>query len=341
MAQIEFVIYLLITIILFVTFLTSNEKRFSGKINKLIYGIIILLFHISIWSFPQADMINYRNSMDYPFEMMLIHPYYFKEFFFWFSSSFIANLFGATDYVFYFWSLITFWAVLKIRKNLNLNDSYILLYYASFITLLGIENIYRQFVGTTFLILAVSYLINKKGKKSLLFFLAAIFSHNVMFLFFPLYFLSFRIFRENWKVVTVIILFVEALLFPLAMGTKSGAETGMSLSGVYLLAILMVFLPIIVAYYFKGLKIRAGDLQIFGFVFGTFIVSFIFLGGISERVGMICLMLIQPFALYIYDKQKTLNGILLRNYILLIYVIPSYLFGATLYFLENEKVFAH
>lgn len=274
----EFIIYLFITLILFVTSFISSEKRFSGKFNRLFYAIIILLFHISIWSFPQADMINYRNSMDYPVELMVIHPYYFKEFFFWFSSSFISNLFGATDYVFYFWGLITFWAVLKIRKNLNLNDSYILLYYASFITLLGVENIYRQFIGTTFLILAVSYLINKRGKKSLLFFLVAIFSHNVMLLFFPLYFLSFRIFRKNWKVLTFIILFVEALLFPLAMGTKSGAETGMSLSGVYLLAILMVFLPIIVAYYFKDFKMKVVNLQIFGFVFGTFLVSFIFLG---------------------------------------------------------------
>lgn len=52
-------------------------------------------------------------------------------------------------------------------------------------------------------------------------------------------------------------------------------------------------------------------------------------------------MLIQPFALYIYDQHKTANGVLLRMYLLFIYVFPSFLFGATLYFLENEKVFAH
>lgn len=333
----ELITYTFMVFLLFISAFITNKERIKGKLHRTFYIVIILVFIYTIRSFPQADMIVYSREMTLPFESMLKNTYYLREFVFWLSSSFITNLFKSTTYSFWFWDILTLLAVLRIRKNFNLPDYYILLYYGTFITLLGLENIYRQFIATTFLLLSISYVLKQSKLKSLFFLLLAVFSHNAVIMFAPLYLLIYPKFKKRWKLITLLVLIFELVTLPILMHSKSEAETGLELKYVYLVVIFATFFPLILSGKLRFRKIDKIYFNVFIFLFGVFAVALFFLGGIVERVGMIALIVLQPFVLQFYEKYW--NIAILRFYILFIYVLPSYIFGATMYFLENKLAF--
>lgn len=333
----ELITYTFMVFLLFISAIITNKERIKGKLHRIFYIVIILVFIYTIRSFPQSDMITYIKEFNLPLVVMLSSSYYLREAFFWLSSSFITNLFKSTTYAFWFWDILTLLAVLRIRKNFNLPDYYILLYYGTFITLLGLENIYRQFIATTFLLLSISYVLKQSKLKSLFFLLLAIFSHNVVIMFAPLYLLGYPKFKKKWKLIMLLVLLFELVTLPIFLHSKSEAETGLELKYVYLFVIFATFFPILLSSKIRSKKIDRIFLYVFLFVFGVYSISLLFLGGIVERIGMIALIVLQLFVLYFYEKYWNLA--ILRFYMLSLYVLPSYIFAATMYFLDNKVVF--
>ncbi len=224
-----------------------NHSRWLARVLL----FVIMLYIIGArFSPPEVDMAVYYKYLTF------FSPYMIKEFLYYFVTSFLYRVIHNRDLVFIVIDFMTLGAVwFNVRKKLDLPLSavFLALLVLSFVGVMGLQNVYRQFLSSLFVLTAFLLSDDKKYKSASVFAISAIFIHNAAVLLVFMLFLSrlSKAFVQKHSVFFVAGLIIGGVMiayFTLGIRLKSNRDTGSNL---------LVFYYIIVAFAFAIYGFRA------------------------------------------------------------------------------------
>lgn len=275
------------------------------------------------------DIRNYAETMTY----QSISIYYLKEPIVWLGHRFIYFWVQNPFYVFLLSDFLIGLILFRALKNFNLPKYAFFSILIFFPFVLGMQNIYRQWVANILFLYSFSIAWNQSGNiKKYISFMAAVLSHNAAAIFVPLLFIK----RTNslGQLKWYGSFFIATVGIMLGAETKSKSNAGNDFTLLYFFLIL--FLLILIPLLDRGLvrKIRALDYYT--------IVTILFLSGCSiiflasagaERVAMFGLIVAYPIIVKLIEnrfKQKALPRAvfsLLGFMPMLLFSVSIFLFG--------------
>lgn len=300
------------------------------RLNRLLYYILqisVMLF----WSFAirtsgfDIDMNEYASSMK--FESYTF--YYLREPVYWFSARFLYNIIQSDILVFIFIDLLGFILLLYFSKKAYLPDYFPLLWLIFFPSVMGIQNVYRQYNATYFMLLFFLSSKNNESIKSALWLLISGLTHNMFLLFAPIYF----IFKGNQRLKLFLSCVLVLIALPFMIGSKSSNDTGELGVFVYILCMLAI---LFIYCFVNKLKLYSDDASYFYLILYSIAltsVSGVLMGSAqSKRIGMICLLLTLISNTYTIEKIQK-NRVFIRIIYLLVAFSPTLLFSSSRDFL--------
>lgn len=306
--------------------------RRSVITNKFIFftfwSVIYIALVLAVRETFDADIKNYAKSMSYT-SMAL---YFIKEPVVWFGQRYLFYWFQNAYLVFIVTDLLVGFLLFRALENFKLPQFAFFSILIFFPFILGMQNIYRQWVATILFLYCFSFIWNHSGRiKRYVTFTLSVMSHNVSAIFVPLLFVKKSKFLDKLSWYGSLFIAFAGIYFGADM--KSSGETGSDLTLAYtsLLAFFVMLFPLID----KGaiLKKRTPEYKLLLFLFFLSGFSLIILSSAgAERVSMFCLMLAYPILVLQLDesfKQK----VLLRSFFSLMGFIPILLFGASTFIL--------
>lgn len=277
------------------------------------------------------DIEMYASQMRSP----SLDVYYVKEPLFWIGSRGLFWLLGNDTYVFLVYDLITFGLVYLAFKNLSVPKYALYAFVCFFPFILGIQNVYRQWISAALLLYSLSLTMRGNTRWSIFTALLAPTAHNASAIFWTLLICHKRGLIANAAFASAIVLTPVVMI--MGLDSKSSAETGANLSALYLV-MLILFLAGYCA--LCGFTLRNNEItvakqmvaSIFIVVFGILLLS----PAGAERLGMYALMLLYPLLALKIDTIKDLR-VPLRLAFTHLGFWPIMLFG-TAAFLQTELV---
>ncbi|WMX35614.1 EpsG family protein [Aeromonas caviae] len=296
--------------------------------DRVYFTFVFLLFFIyslvTRFSGFEIDFITYAKEL----EIDSYDIYYLKEPVYWLFSRVVYDFFASKELTFVFFDSIAFVLVIVASRKMNLPQFFPFLFLLFFPAVMGMNNVYRQYLAYAIYIFFFSLVISKESPfKSIFFLVLSILTHNVVALFSPLLLIFNG--KKRLELKVFIIYTVIIMLLPFALATKSNSDTGTLGGEVYLI----VFFLIILFYSFTC-KFRFDDLSsrflhFFIYMFSLALTSFIVMGGAqSKRVGMFMLMVsLVPLILVIEKKYKQKK--IVRATIYTVLIMPTFFFSSS------------
>lgn len=296
------------------------------KCNNILYNVITFSLFLS-YSFIvrtsgfDFDMKVYAISLKGD-ELSL---YYLKEPLYWFTSRYIYSLSHSEIFTFIFFDSISFIVILYVRSILNLPKFFPYLFLLFFPSVMGMQNVYRQYLSYSFLILLQAFIYNeyKFKKKVIVLFISGLF-HNVGFLFVPLVFLS----KKN-KFKFILISLCVFILLPIALSTKTQSETGELGVWVYLvlMAAILIYYILLNKRSIKGLVLQSIYLMLYLISLSS--LSAVLMG--SAQSKRVCMGALLCFLIPLVQAtdQRYKNSSIFRVLLYIIALSPTFLFSAT------------
>lgn len=236
--------------------------------------------------------------------------YYIKEPVYWFASRFLYKITHIHQVVFIIIDLFCFSLLLYVQKSLRLPKYFPFLFLGFFPVLLGMQNVYRQFIASFFLLMTLASVLEGEGYKKNLSFLFAILSHGSSILLLPLLFIRAHKVRKIGVMFYGAVLFIF-LLVTLKLNNKQ-FETGEVNAFMYLIITLIVYF-----FYIFSVKKITND-RVVDFIIVSYVTMLIFLvtivasGGVVKRIGMIGLTILIIFIIKVLEDRYK-NKMLLRT----------------------------
>ncbi|WP_172892938.1 EpsG family protein [Buttiauxella agrestis] len=311
-----------------VLFVTGIVSCFIENRTKVYYFITFSLFLVFSIIMRTSGFDLDINAYAVNFRLESLDIYYLKEPVFWLSSRYVYKFIHSDEVVFVLYDALSFIIVLWTTRKLNLPAYYPYLFLLFFPSLMGMENIYRQYLS---MVLSSSFLamcmLDDSFKKKMSVGLLAGLTHNVFFLFFTIYLLFNKEKKNSLVFILISIVFLFAIQFVLS--TKSNSETGELGAGVYLAMSVALLGFYCVSYQFKldDLSKKVMHLQVY---FISLIVVSISLmgGGQSKRIGMFCLVLMLiPTVIAIEQNYKEKK--IVRVAFFIVAILPTYIFSSS------------
>lgn len=262
--------------------------------------------------------------------------YYLREPIYWLTSRYLYKLTNSPEITFILLDALAIILIIKARSNLKLPQYFIFLYFLFFPSIMGMNNVYRQYLSYSFFIYFISlFYVQSSNLKKIIYLLLSILTHNSSALFSPLYFVLRSKSAPSIKSMVLSVSVVAAL--PLFLSTKSDLDTGLLRSEIYLLAILAFAIFYIYSYNFI-INSTSGNFFYY-FIFSIFLVSisiFLMGSGQSKRVGMFALIIsLIPTTIAIETRYKQKK--LMRCLIYILLVIPTVIFPSSLSMLLTNE----
>lgn len=331
----EYIAYIVLSLLTLV-FAVNDYRKASFKRDFLVFVVLVVL-SLVVRANPHSDMLVYIESMRVGFREMLSTPYYLKNILFWGTNSLFYAA-GISPYVILFvWDVVSFVLMIRIRKNIGLPYYFIPLFYVSFIGVFDLQNIYRQYIASVFLLYILSASYSKQWKFFALLMVAAlIHSGSLMFVG------TVWIASQQKKVpgyLYSLMLAVMVVLSPKLFATDYLENTGSNSNILYLLTIILSASFCIYTWRMLGNRIdfRKDILTIFYLL--VIAVTAYWVQGTSlyyERIGLFILPLMMMYSVkYInyYRQRCILNAILS-----LVLILPTFTFTATRLMLTNVDI---
>lgn len=328
----EIIVFLLI---LLTCIIMGTVKANDLYVNAFTF-VTLLSFSFTVrLSGFDADMGNYEQYLSYN----SFSIYYLKEPIYWLGSRVLYDLTDSAEFVFIFYDIIFFILIIVVRTKLQLPKYFPFLLVLFFPTVLGMQNVFRQFIASGFLLLLFSQVIaSQKLSLRCMTFLFAGLSHNVSFLFLPLMFLNVK----NRKVPPLFLASSLAILalLPIAAGSKSNSVTGDVPAYIYVLIFSLMIMGYALIFKCK-FKVRppiyTQFLYLFLFCYVLLIEGMLLLGSAqSKRLGMFALFLcIIPLTMSVEIRFK--QKILIRILFIVILTAPTLLFKNALSLLQTTE----
>ena len=327
-----FLVYIIICLFgIFFCFFDINRK-----IGYLIFFILFILFSIIARNSElQVDMINYFQILDYDWDTYLNNSYYLKEPVYWLVSKLLFSIIHNELFVFVLIDVFSMALFLYVVYKKNVSNYFIFLFFCFFVSIMGFQNIYRQYLATFFIFSSV-FLIDERAKfsfvKKNITMLISFLTHNVSALFYPLIYLSIdkKYFKYFLIIVSLVFYFVWNFL-----DTKSSSETGEVGAGVFLGFLIFLFFgySLINKFKFHGQEII--NFSKFIYLIALSIFCLLLLGQAQfKRVVMIALVL-SIYMIYnaIELKFKSNDKILIRITFFIVLIMPCFMFKSVKNFL--------
>ncbi len=268
--------------------------------------------------------------------------YYTREPVLWGLLKYLYLIFNDERIVFFIIDCLGFSVIFYSFKQLENNSEYNVkskifnlkyLYFGIFLTMpfvFGISSIYRQYLSMILLFAAFAFYYSEKNKKSLIFYILAVLSHNSAILFFPLYFILKKSYFNFLALASYIVL-LPIVLPILPTGTsRPEIEVG-SLIGFYYVLILFFTLSICI-FLSKDTNDR-NRLLINNFLtinlFLLILCSFLISSNLTERIALYILTISTPILAVVNErfvKNKIFGRLTIIIFILTItvYYDPFY-----------------
>ncbi|ENJ1749382.1 EpsG family protein [Vibrio parahaemolyticus] len=305
----------------------KNETVYNFSAFFLLLGFSF----VTRYSGFDLDMITYAHALD----INSWDVYYLKEPVYWITSRYVHDLTNSSELTFIFYDVIAFVLIIKARKNMRLPQYFIFLYFLFFPSILGINNVLRQFLSCCIFLYLISLFFVEGGliKKTIVSIIAVL-THNVAALFLPVYYLLNRSNQISIRGVFMCIIIIG--LLPIALSTKSNADTGTLGVGVYLVVLSAVTL--FVAF---SNKLSMDGLTAKFFYYSVYLLSLTSVSAVlmgsaqSKRVGMYSLVIsLIPLTMSVEKCFRQRN--LVRGFVYVFLLLPTILFPSSLMFLMTE-----
>lgn len=328
----ELLFYFLIFLIGIVVCVTRVNDTFynAGTLT------FFVLFSLTVRSAGfDADIGNYAEYL----KINSFSIYYIKEAVYWLGSRVIYDLTDSAFIVFITYDLLFFSLLLVVRSKLALPKYFPYLVILFFPTVMGMQNVFRQFIASGFLLLLFAQVItSQKTPVKVLTFLLAGFSHNVSFLFLPIMFMK----AKSRKVPPLFLASSISILvlLPIAAASKSNSVTGEVPAYVYTLLFSLMILGYLLIFRFKfkdKAPVFTQFLYFFFFCYALIVEAMVVLGAAqSKRLGMFSLVLcLVPLVMSVEIRFK--QKILVRCLFLVILTAPTLLFKNALSLLQTSE----
>jgi hypothetical protein len=276
-----------------------------------------------------VDINTYANSMSFSSLKM----YYLKEPVVWLGQRYLFGFTQDSHLVFVIFDVILGLVLYESLARFRVPQYAYFSFLIFFPFILGIQNVYRQWVATIIFLYCFSFVWSGNGGiKAYVLFAFSFLSHNVAAIFVPLLFINKRgLFGKLLWYSSFLISFIGIVV---GADTKSSAETGADLSEVYLL--LLIFFLMLIPLLDRGVIRKAKNLE-YRLFFGLFILAvcatLVLSSTGAERVSMFCMMISYPILVNILEerfKQK----IYLRLSFSVLGFAPMFFFGVSKFILE-------
>ncbi len=224
------VLYLFLCIVFLVLYTTKDKFVYSS------FVAIYLCFVVSLrMAEPQSDFVNYYGFLEYDWDQYFTNSYFLREFLFWFPAKYNYEIINNPPYVYIIYDIVL---ILTLSVFFNKDKKYILAFYwLIFPSVLGVGNIYRQFIIASILV----YIILCKPRLfvALLLISISLFIHNMTIIFTPLILMRYGYIKISLSALTAMIF---GLIF--VDNYKSAVVSGTYMTIVYLAALftLLAFL---------------------------------------------------------------------------------------------------
>lgn len=231
--ELYYYIFLVLVGLFFCVRQIKSERLFS----LLSFMLLAIYSIITRYSGFDIDMNTYSGTL----ESSILSPYYLKEPVYWITSRYLYKLTESSEITFIIYDLVSFILILKARKNMKLPQYFVFLYILFFPSVMGLNNVYRQYLAHSIFIYFTSLtMINAGFFKKSFFILLSMLTHNVSALFTPLFFMI-----NKKKYISISSIFVSVcilLLLPFALSSKSESDTGTLNAEVYLVVIFFILI---------------------------------------------------------------------------------------------------
>jgi len=298
----------------------------SNKLLNFVYLPLTILFMFIVRMHYDADIKNYAIYMSYTSNAI----YYVKEFIFWYGQRFLFHILHNPFFVFllmdWLWIFIIFRTAKKIDRYQRFKGGLFVVLMTSFPFFLGYENIYRQFYATIILLYAYS-IVNSNFKKSMGFFLIAIFIHNTALLTLPFFLMKRSKYSKIYRKIAFLITLLFISLLHYMSQFKSGHPTGIDTSKLYLLMFLIFFYVYLIKFKFYLNRIFIKLPSLFIIILYMSALEFMPYDMIPERLGMMFLTFLLTD---LWDYSNNINfvykRVFLRVLLLITFSLPVFIF---------------
>jgi hypothetical protein len=319
---VELATYLLI---LALSILFSFNHRFlkSDKLFLLLYLFVSIFLSLVIRGAGfDSDIKTYALSMS----SNSFSLYYLREPIVWLGQRLLFNVFYSEVVVFVFFDFIVLLFTYYALKNFKVPQYSYFALLSFFPFILGMQNVYRQWVAVVFVLLSLSFVYKSTSKRYISFLLAGL-SHNVSGLFLSAFFLVSK--RSFERFLGLVFLIMTPLIIIFSAETKSQTSSGRNLVLAYIVLMIVISVFMIIS---SRLKIRIYERKSY-IVLGCSIFSTVATGMIlsstgSERTAMFSLVLLYPHLINFFEwhfKQK----ILFRFGVIVCGFFPLLFFGTS------------
>ena len=209
----ELISFIFLIFIGALTLISENKYVLNFIYLPYLFLFMIIVRHSGF----DTDIAQYINLLK-QLQISEIHQtlYYFKEFMFWYPLSLLYLIFKDPKTAFIILDAVWIFILFRTAKqNVNSKNNrfsvgLLVVLSSSFPFFLGYENVYRQLLATVFALYSYS-LLNFRYRKSILFFVLAIFMHNSALILLPL-FLVKKLLKFKIKFRVIIALFLSIFI---------------------------------------------------------------------------------------------------------------------------------
>lgn len=302
-------LFYLVLLVIAIVFAFKAQPRLSNGVKLSLFLLLSMSLSavVRLTNFD-SDIAVYAEAMQFK----VFSFYYLREPVVWLGQRAAFSLFDSEVLVFMFFDFFVFLALYVAFSNYRLPFYAYFSFLCFFPFVLGMQNVYRQWVSAVFCLLAFSFVYRSYLNRYLAFLVAGL-SHNVAGVFISAFFLLSK--SKIEKLAGAFFLAVTPAIVFFAAGSKSAASTGQNLVVAYL-GLLVLFTVFMVLS--SRLKIRLYERPSYlviciGIYVSLFAAIFLTSTG-AERIAMYSLMLIYPHLVNFFEwhyKQRFILRILM------------------------------
>lgn len=248
--------------------------------------------------------------------------YYLREPLYWFGAWGLFSFLNYSVLVFIVFDMISFLILMRISHLWGLPRYFVILWVLFFPVVMGMQNVYRQFISIHFLLGVLYFIQVDRSKKQYLLFVFSVLTHNAAALFMPLLYVF-----KNSKFKFGFAACVVLSLLPAGVLIKSSESTGTVSVFLYLLISfgILYFFSVSQRLRFSGGSKGFFYLQLYLLLLLMFSIVFM-QDGQSKRVAMYSFVLLLPYTTIFVERNF---GKLIRFIYFVLVSFPTLIFSSS------------
>lgn len=340
----ELAYYVLLSVCAFLLAL-AGVRRNSRRVD-LFWFVLLMGFSVVVRETPNIDILVYFAEMHATLQEVASVSSYLQEFSYWGVSSILYSLIGNERWVFYLWDALAICILLGIRRRLSLGWYFVPFFFVAFPSVLGFQNVYRQFLASLMVLNATSYCLALQRKRywkvlCFVFFILAVTIHKSTWIFLPVLAFVYGSVEKKRRIFMLLFI-VFALLSPFVLVVRGRVlQNGLNLGFAYLGVVIVLVTTLLLS----RVKVKEGKLDVVSTRFIFFYVAIFAIVGLIqmgsdiyyERMMLLFIPQILVLLLWSIEDRAFRKRRFVVLTILLLFIIPSYAFSSSYAMITNQR----